>query len=80
MVFGLKLFQGHTILPTVLRIHPFDFHIPEEVWSSNSVDYYVLRIFGCSVYAYVNNGKKAPRSLNAGFFSYAFESKGYKLW
>ena len=44
-----------------------DFHIPEEVWSGNPIDYSSLRIFGCPVYAHVNNGKLAPRLSNVCF-------------
>jgi len=34
-----------------------DFQIPEEVWLSNPVDYSMLSIFGCPMFAYVNDGK-----------------------
>ena len=57
-----------------------DFQIPEEVWSGNPVDYSSLRIFGCPVYAHVNNGKLAPRAVKCMFLGYASESKGYRMW
>jgi len=57
-----------------------DFQIPEEVWSGNPVDYSSLRIFGCPVYAHVNNGKLALRAVKCMFLGYASESKGYRMW
>ena len=57
-----------------------DFQIPEEVWSGNLVDYSILRIFGCPVYAHMNNGKLAPRAVKCMFLRYASESKGYRMW
>jgi len=57
-----------------------DFKIPQEVWSGNPVDYSILRVFGCSAYAHVNNGKLAPRAVKCMFLGYASESKGYRLW
>ena len=58
----------------------FDFKILEEIWSSNRVDYSNMRIFGCPAYAYVNDGKLAPRVVKCIFLGYASESKGYCLW
>jgi len=57
-----------------------DFQIPEEVWSGYSVEYSVLRIFGCLVFAHVNDGKLAPRAVKCMFLGYASESKGYRMW
>ena len=57
-----------------------DFQIPEEVWSGNLIEYSSLRIFGCPVYAHVNNGKLAPRTVKCMFLGYASESKGYCIW
>jgi len=56
-----------------------DFQIPEEVRSGNPVDYSSLRIFGCPVYAHVNNGKLAPMAVKCIFLGYASESKGYRM-
>ena len=44
-----------------------DFQIPEEVWSSYLVDYAMLRIFGCPVFADVNDGNLAQAQLNVCF-------------
>ena len=57
-----------------------EFQIPEEVWSGNPVDYSNLRVFGCPVYAHVNEGKLAPRAVKCMFLGYASESKGYRMW
>ena len=57
-----------------------NFKSPEEVCSSDSIDYSTLRIFGCSIYAHVNDGKLAPRVIKYMFLGYASESKGYHLW
>ncbi|KAG8502550.1 hypothetical protein CXB51_000089 [Gossypium anomalum] len=53
---------------------------PQEVWSGNPADYSDLKIFGCPVYAHVDNGKLEPRSIKCVFLSYKTEVKGYKLW
>jgi len=39
-----------------------------------------LRIFGCPVFAHVNDGKLAPRAVKCMFLEYASESKGYQIW
>jgi len=52
-----------------------DFKKSEEVWSGNSVDYAILRIFGCPVFAHVNDGKLAPRAIKCMFLGYASKSK-----
>jgi len=57
-----------------------DFKIPEEIWSSNPVDYSVLRIFECPAYAQVNDGKLAPRAIKFIFLGYASDSERYRLW
>ena len=61
--------------------HTFiDFQIPEEVWSDNPVDYSMLRIFRCPVFAHVNDGKLAPGAIKYMFLGYASKSKGYQMW
>jgi len=59
---------------------PIDFQILEEVWLDNPVDYSILRIFGCPVFAHVNDGKLAPRAVKCMFLGYASEYKGYQTW
>jgi len=54
--------------------------IPEEVWSDNSVDYSILKVFRYTAFAHVNNGKLALRVVKCMFLGYASESKGYRLW
>lgn len=53
---------------------------PEEVWSGHSPNYSHLRIFGCTAYAHVSQGKLEPRSQKCIFLGYASGVKGYRLW
>ncbi|KAG8492823.1 hypothetical protein CXB51_010147 [Gossypium anomalum] len=53
---------------------------PQEVWSGNPANYFDLKMFGCPVYAHVDNGKLEPRSIKCVFLSYKAGVKGYKLW
>ena len=57
-----------------------EFQILEEVWSGNLIDYSILRIFGCPVFAHVSDGKLAPMAVKCIFLGYAPESKGYRMW
>ena len=57
-----------------------DLQTPEEVWSGYLVDYSMLRIFRCPVFAHVNDGKLAPRAVKCIFLGYASSSKGYRIW
>ena len=40
---------------------------PQEVWSGNPANYSDLNIFGCPVYAHVDNGKLELRSIKCVF-------------
>ncbi len=51
-----------------------------EVWSGTSADYLQLKVFGCTVYVYVDNGKLEFRAVKCFFFGYGSGVKGYKLW
>jgi hypothetical protein len=53
---------------------------PIEVWSGSLVDYSQLRVFGCTAYAHVDNGKLEPRAIKCIFLGYQSGVKGYKLW
>ena len=53
---------------------------PIEVWSSTPVDYSHLRVFGCTTYAHVDNGKLEPRAIKCLFLGYGSGVKRYKLW
>ncbi|KAK9179751.1 hypothetical protein WN943_028956 [Citrus x changshan-huyou] len=53
---------------------------PYEVWSGKLADYTKLRIFGCTVYAHIKQGKLEPRALKCAFLGYPSGTKGYKLW
>nr|ABA93547.1 retrotransposon protein, putative, Ty1-copia subclass [Oryza sativa Japonica Group] len=39
-----------------------------------------LRVFGCTAYAHVDNGKLEPRANKCIFLGYPSSVKGYKLW
>jgi hypothetical protein len=39
-----------------------------------------LRVFGCTAYAHVDNGKLEPRAAKCIFLGYQPGVKGYKLW
>lgn len=43
-----------------------------EVWSDISIDYYVLKIFGCSGYVYVNDRKLGKRIQKCIFLAYQY--------
>nr|AAT01387.1 putative polyprotein [Oryza sativa Japonica Group]AAT44170.1 putative polyprotein [Oryza sativa Japonica Group] len=53
---------------------------PIEVWSGMPANYSQLRVFGCTAYAHVNNGKLEPRAIKCLFLGYGSGVKGYKLW
>jgi transposase InsO family protein len=52
---------------------------PLEVWSSSPYDYSQLRVFGCTAYAHVDNGKLEPRAIKGVFYD-GSGVKAYKLW
>ncbi|KAG8482954.1 hypothetical protein CXB51_021884 [Gossypium anomalum] len=52
----------------------------QEIWPGNPTNYSDLKIFGCPVYAHVDNGKLEPRSIKCIFLGYKAGVKGYKLW
>jgi hypothetical protein len=39
-----------------------------------------LRVFGCTAYAHVDNGKLEPRAVKCVFLGYGSGVKAYKLW
>jgi len=53
---------------------------PIEVWSGSPADYSQLRVFGCTAYAHVDNGKLEPRAVKCIFLGYKSGVKGFKLW
>ncbi|KAH9752684.1 hypothetical protein KPL71_014795 [Citrus sinensis] len=53
---------------------------PYEVWSGRLADYTKLRIFGCTAYAHIKQGKLEPRALKCAFLGYPSGTKGYRLW
>lgn len=59
---------------------PLNKKTPIEVWSDTPADYSHLRVFGCTAYAHVDNGKLEPRDIKCLFLGYGSGVKGYKLW
>ncbi|WVZ61695.1 hypothetical protein U9M48_011528 [Paspalum notatum var. saurae] len=53
---------------------------PIEVWSGSPADYSQWRVFGCTAYAHIDNGKLEPRAIKCIFLGYQTGVKGYKLW
>jgi hypothetical protein len=59
---------------------PLNKKTPIEVWSDTPVDYSQLKVFGCTAYTHVDNGKLEPRAIKCPFLGYGSGVKGYKLW
>nr|CAH65740.1 OSIGBa0127D24.3 [Oryza sativa] len=60
--------------------YAIDKKTPIEVWSSSPAKYSDLRVFSCTAYAHVDNGKLEPRAIKCIFLGYPSGVKGYKLW
>jgi hypothetical protein len=59
---------------------PLDKKTPIEVWSGTLADYSQFRVFGCTAYAHVYNGKLEPRAVKCIFIGYGSGVNAYKLW
>ena len=59
-----------------------EFKTPFEVWFGTLADYSILRVFGCPIYAYVNDGKLEWRANRCIFLGYALGKKviGCGVW
>jgi hypothetical protein len=53
---------------------------PIEVWFDSPHDSSQLIVLGCTIYAYIDNGKLEPRAINCIFLGYDSSVKPYKLW
>jgi ATP-binding cassette subfamily B (MDR/TAP) protein 1 len=53
---------------------------PIEVWSGTPAVYSQLRVYSCSAYAHVDNGKLEPKVVKCIFLGYGSGVKAYKLW
>nr|CAD40363.2 OSJNBa0093P23.9 [Oryza sativa Japonica Group] len=60
--------------------YAIDKKTPIKVWSGFPANYSDLRVFGCTAYAHVDNGKLEPRAIKCIFLGYSSGVKGYKLW
>ena len=86
-VFGLKhrrfWAEGASTACYLINHSPsiaIDKKTPIEVWPGSPADYSQLRVFGCTAYANVDNGKLEPRAIKCIFLGYKSGVKGYKLW
>ncbi|KAL4031342.1 hypothetical protein IC575_009619 [Cucumis melo] len=52
----------------------------QEVWTGKAPSLEHLRVFGCTAYAHVKDGKLNKRALKCMFIGYPQGVKGYKLW
>jgi len=50
------------------------------MWSGKSADYSNLKIFGCTVYNHVNEGKLEPTARKGVFLGYGDGVKGFRVW
>ena len=50
------------------------------MWSGNVADYFLFRIFGCSCYIQVSDGKLDRRARKCIFLGYAQGEQSYRLW
>ena len=60
-----------------------DGKVTEEVWTSNEVDYFSLRVFGCVAYVHIPSGERSKLDLKSRqciFLGYGKGVKGYKFW
>ncbi|TXG61042.1 hypothetical protein EZV62_012405 [Acer yangbiense] len=54
---------------------------PLEKWSSHSVGYSNLKVFGCTAFVHTKEGGKLdPRAIKCIFLGYPDGVKGYKFW
>ena len=54
--------------------------IPIEVQFGILIDYSILKIFGCLIYAHINDNKFEKNVQKYIFFDYQSEMKDHKLW
>jgi len=57
-----------------------DLKTPMQMWSDHKTDYTKLKVFGCTTYVHIKQGKLEPRALKCIFIGYPDGVKGYKLW
>lgn len=53
---------------------------PQELWTGKPPDLSNLKVFGCTAFAHVKEGKLDPRAKKCIFLGYPHGVKGYKLW
>jgi len=51
-----------------------------EVWSNKPVEYSMLKVFGCSIYYYISEGKLKPKAKKEFIMGYGDGVKGFRVW
>ena len=57
-----------------------EFKTPYERWTGQPANYGDLKVFGCTAYMHISQGKLAPRALKGIFIGYPEGVKGFKIW
>ncbi|KAH9778820.1 Integrase catalytic domain-containing protein [Citrus sinensis] len=57
-----------------------EFKTPYERWTGQPANYGDLKVFGCTTYMHISQGKLAPRALKGIFIGYPEGVKGFKIW
>ena len=56
-----------------------DFKTLIKVWSNKPIKYSMLKVFGCSTYHHVSEGKLEPKAKKGVFICYRDEVKGFRI-
>ena len=56
-----------------------DFRTVIKVWSNKPAKYLMLKVFGCSTYHHVSEGKLEPKAKKGVFICYRDEVKGFRI-
>ena len=57
-----------------------EFKTPYKRWTGQPANYGDLKVFGCTAYMHISQGKLAPRALKGIFIGYPEGVKGFKIW
>jgi len=51
-----------------------------EVWSNKTIEYSMLKVFGCPTYYHASEGKLDPKAKKNVFMEYEDGIKGFRIW